>query len=136
MTFLDKLDIVMDIQMMCVSLDGFASWWISLWWILNWTFPRPDSGSLFNPVSSLNPVDLIWISQFQSITSFFNVISFTQVNVTQFFVLINTLSVNGGGPNYVLRGVKKFIIHESYNIKPKVSTANHNRSICQILNSD
>ncbi|XP_046459164.1 trypsin Blo t 3-like isoform X2 [Daphnia pulex] len=41
--------------------------------------------------------------------------AFTQANVTSFNVLINTLSVNGGGPNSVTKGVKKFIIHEAYN---------------------
>ncbi|EFX73012.1 hypothetical protein DAPPUDRAFT_308021 [Daphnia pulex] len=42
---------------------------------------------------------------------------FTQINVTSFYVLINTLSVNGGGPNSLVKGVKKFIIHEKYVVR-------------------
>ncbi|XP_046638346.1 trypsin alpha-3-like isoform X3 [Daphnia pulicaria] len=55
---------------------------------------------------------------------------FTQASVTSFRVLINTLSVNGGGPNSVTRGVKRFIIHEAYN-----PNNNNNDVALLVLNS-
>ncbi|EFX78607.1 hypothetical protein DAPPUDRAFT_53218, partial [Daphnia pulex] len=40
---------------------------------------------------------------------------FNQTDVAGFYLLINTLSMDGGGPNYVTKRVKKFIIHPRFN---------------------
>ncbi|XP_046458724.1 trypsin Blo t 3-like isoform X1 [Daphnia pulex] len=56
--------------------------------------------------------------------------SFTAADVSTFFADINTLSINGGGTGAVFRGVKKFIIHPSYN-----SNTQDNDVAMLILNS-
>ncbi|XP_046452758.1 trypsin-like [Daphnia pulex] len=40
---------------------------------------------------------------------------FSQTDVAGFYLLINTLLMDGGGPNYVTKGVKKLIIHPRFN---------------------
>jgi hypothetical protein len=50
------------------------------------------------------------------------VTSFAAADVSTFFADINTLSINGGGTGAVFRGVKKFIIHPSYNSNTQVSS--------------
>lgn len=41
--------------------------------------------------------------------------------MSNFYVLINTLSINGGGSGYVLRKVSSYIVHENYSNTTYVS---------------
>ncbi|EFX66765.1 hypothetical protein DAPPUDRAFT_262644 [Daphnia pulex] len=57
------------------------------------------------------------IGQSHILTAAHCVQGFTAADVSTFFADINTLSIDGGGTGAVFRGVKKFIIHPSYNTK-------------------